>query len=53
MAIRKDREREGGVEPPPPGLCGPGGHRYSRREKMDGHEGSAPSTPVWKTGVYL
>ena len=21
--------------------------------KMDGHEGSAPSTPVWKTGVYL
>jgi hypothetical protein len=21
--------------------------------EMDGHEGSAPSTPVWKTGVYL
>ena len=20
---------------------------------MDGHEGSAPSTPVWKTGVCL
>jgi hypothetical protein len=20
---------------------------------MDGHEGSAPSIPVWKTGVYL
>jgi hypothetical protein len=26
--------REGGVEPPPPGLCGPGGHRSSRREKL-------------------
>ena len=22
-------------------------------KQMDGHEGSAPSIPVWKTGVYL
>ena len=24
-----------------------------RVAEMDGHEGSAPSTPVWKTGVCL
>jgi hypothetical protein len=24
-----------------------------RVARMDGHEGSAPSTPVWKTGVCL
>ena len=24
-----------------------------RVAEMDEHEGSAPSTPVWKTGVYL
>ncbi len=24
-----------------------------RLRSVDGHEGSAPSIPVWKTGVYL
>lgn len=28
-------------------------NRNSALREMDGHEGSAPSTPVWKTGVCL
>jgi len=45
--------REGGVEPPQPGLRSPGRHRDFASREVDGHEGSAPSTPVWKTGVCL
>jgi hypothetical protein len=29
------------------------GVRVARKEKLVEHEGSAPSTPVWKTGMFL
>ena len=45
--------REGGVEPPQPDLWSPDRHRDFASRKMDGHVGSAPTIPVWKTGVCL
>ena len=49
---RKPKRTESGVRP----LLRPCGGLYRRTRftwEMDGHEGSAPSTPVWKTGVCL
>jgi hypothetical protein len=44
---------EGRVEPRRPDLWSSDQHRDFAAREMDGHEGSAPFTPVWKTGVCL
>ena len=52
VAIRKDRDTKAELNRRSQ-ICKVLTGTGVRVAKMDGHEGSAPSTPVWKTGMCL